>query len=40
VEAEMVASVKDVKKTVREKRVAMKKRGAVEQEATQGDLWG
>nr|MBA2682696.1 DUF790 family protein [Ktedonobacteraceae bacterium] len=37
---EVVASGKAAKKVVRERRVATKKRGVVEQEATQGDLWG
>lgn len=37
---EAVTSGKGAKKVVRERRVATKKRGIVEQEATQGDLWG
>ncbi len=35
-----VASVKEPKRLVRERRATMKKRGAPEQGATQGDLWG
>ncbi|MBV9614544.1 MAG: hypothetical protein JO031_03705, partial [Ktedonobacteraceae bacterium] len=35
-----VLSAKVAKKVVREKRVVTKKRNVVEQEATQGDLWG
>ena len=37
---EIIAVGKEAKKMVRERRAAPKKRGVVEQEATQGDLWG
>jgi len=39
-DVEEVVSGKGAKKLVRERRVATKKRSVVEQEATQGDLWG
>jgi predicted nuclease of restriction endonuclease-like RecB superfamily len=40
VDVEEVVAGKGAKKMVRERRVATKKRSIVEQEATQGDLWG
>ena len=40
VAVEEIIAAKGVKKQVREKRVATKKRSVIEQEATQGDLWG
>ncbi len=39
-EIQMVAPAKEARKLVRERRVAVKRRVAAEQEATQGDLWG
>ena len=39
-EVQQVVSVPAAKKVVRERRVSVKRRAAVEQQTTQGDLWG